>query len=316
MSLIRSAAELTLQQHVKMLIYGQPGMGKTTLALSAPKPLLFDFDGGIHRVNFQHLDGVDTVQVSSWEDFVQVLEEDLSKYESLVIDTGGKCLDYMGEYIMRTKPKMKRGAGSLTLQGYRERKGMFSELIKQVSLMKKHIIFVAHRETKTEGDDTRYVPQFGGSNYDSLVTELDLVGYLEADGTKRTITFNPSSRNDGKNTCNLAPMLKVPVLIDADGKSVQDNVFLEHVIGIYDKRIQDQQNLGAKYRERVQTIREHIANISTAEDANLFIESIAEYNHVGNSKLLAAKELRAKAKALGLTFNKKTKEYEEEGQTV
>ena len=39
MSLIKKPNELDVQTKIKALIYGQAGMGKTTLALSAPKPL-------------------------------------------------------------------------------------------------------------------------------------------------------------------------------------------------------------------------------------------------------------------------------------
>ena len=33
-----------------MILYGSPGVGKTTLALSAPDPILIDFDRGMSRV--------------------------------------------------------------------------------------------------------------------------------------------------------------------------------------------------------------------------------------------------------------------------
>ena len=96
MTLIRKPSELTIQTKIKALIYGQAGTGKSTLALSAPKPLMLDFDGGVHRVNYSHQ--TPTVQISRWEDCEEVLKEDLSAFESLLIDTGGKMLDYMAEY--------------------------------------------------------------------------------------------------------------------------------------------------------------------------------------------------------------------------
>ena len=37
-----------------MIISGSPGIGKTTLALSAPDPILFDLDRGISRVRAEH----------------------------------------------------------------------------------------------------------------------------------------------------------------------------------------------------------------------------------------------------------------------
>ena len=62
MSLIRKSTELNIPTNVKMMIYGQAGMGKSTVALSAPKPLLLDFDNGVKRMNMAHLENIDTVQ--------------------------------------------------------------------------------------------------------------------------------------------------------------------------------------------------------------------------------------------------------------
>ena len=87
MSLIKKSNELVIPTTVKMMIYGQAGMGKSTVALSAPKPLLLDFDNGVKRMNMAHLENIDTVQVTSWSDVQQVLQEDLSAYQTIVVDT-------------------------------------------------------------------------------------------------------------------------------------------------------------------------------------------------------------------------------------
>lgn len=312
MSLIKKANELKIQGKIKALIYGQPGMGKTTIGLSAPKPLLFDFDNGVHRVNYAHLDGVDTVQIESYQDFLDVLNnEDLTPYESFVIDTGGKALDYMAEYIVKKNPKMGKSNGSLTLQGYGERKVEFTALVKKVSMMNKHIIFIAHRETKTEGDDTRYIPQFGGSNYDSLVTELDLVGYMEANGRERTITFDPTSRNDGKNTCNLASIIKIPLIVDEKGNATAKNDFItKQVIEPYQKRLEERMENGVKYNKLIEELKDNIMLITDEVSANDFISRIGTFEHIGNSKLVSAKLLNEKAVELKLVLNKETKLYE------
>ena len=95
MSLIKKSTELVVPTTVKMMVYGQAGMFKTTTALSAPSPLLLDFDNGVKRVNMSHLDGVDVVQVSSWQDVREVLQEDLSPYQTIVVDTIGKMMDFI-----------------------------------------------------------------------------------------------------------------------------------------------------------------------------------------------------------------------------
>lgn len=316
MSLIKKANELDIQGKIKALIYGQAGMGKTTFAISSPKPLLFDFDNGVHRVNYQHLQDVDTVQISSYQDFVDVLSnEDLTPYETFVIDTGGKLLDYMGDYIISKNPKMGRGNGMLTLQGYGERKATFSALVKKIAIMDKHIVFVAHRQTTTEGDDTRYVPMFGGSNYDSLVTELDLVGYMEANGKERTITFDPTSRNDGKNTCNLPSTIKIPTILDEKGNPTAPNNYMEkHVIEPYYARLAQRKAAGQEYNDLINELENQILLITDEASANDFVSRIDEFDHIGNSKLAAGKMLAKKAKELKLVYSKESGKYENQAQ--
>lgn len=312
MSLIRKAEQLEINPKIKALIYGQAGIGKTTLALSAPKPLLFDFDGGVHRVHFGHLKGVGTVQITRYQDFIDVLDkEDLSPYETLVIDTGGKLLDYMAEHIVRRSPKLGRQNGMLTLQGYGERKVMFTSIVKKVSVMGKHILFVAHRETKQEGDDLIYKPIFGGSNYDSLVTELDLVGYMEANGRNRTITFDPTSRNDGKNTCNLPSVMQIPEIVNSDGEMTAENTFFsEMIIKPYIERLEQRTFDLAKYEEVISAIKEEILSIEDAESANQFVKRIDEIEHVGSSKSMARTLFMKRVSELGLKWNKSKKVYE------
>ncbi len=96
MTLIKKPNELT-QTKIKLkgLIYGEPGIGKTSVALSAPKPLLIDFDNGLRRVAKQYQ--TDSVQIESYQNLLDILEkEDISNYETIVIDTLGKMVDRIG----------------------------------------------------------------------------------------------------------------------------------------------------------------------------------------------------------------------------
>ena len=307
MTLIRKPSELTIQTKIKALIYGQAGTGKSTLALSAPKPLMLDFDGGVHRVNYSHQSP--TVQISCWEDCENVLKEDLKEFESLIIDTGGKMLDYMGEYIIRKNSKMGKSNGALTLQGFGERKGMFRQFCRTTMIMNKHLIFVAHRDTQKINEDFRYVPLFGGSSYDDLVTDLDLVGYLEAVGKKRMITFDPSDRNDGKNTCNLPGIVELPLVVDAQGNGLKNTFLNDNVIIPYLTNLEARKKDSAKYDIVIKEVKEAIELITDEVSANDFITRIDFFEHTGNSKAVAGKMLGEKAKSLGLKLNK-TKKYE------
>lgn len=139
MGLIKKPNELQTKKTLSVLIYGQPGMGKSTLALSAPNPLLLDFDGGVHRVNAAHR--VDTVQISKWEEVDEVLNSpEIAEYQTIVIDTAGKMLSFMDKYIMQNNQKMKKADGTLSLQGYGVRKNMFINFVNQVSLLGKSVV--------------------------------------------------------------------------------------------------------------------------------------------------------------------------------
>lgn len=94
MGLIKKPNELTVKTTLSALIYGQPGMGKTTLALSAPNPVLFDYDGGIHRVNAAHR--VPTVQITSWEETNEVLSS-----EELFSKLFNHCILLYINYLIR-----------------------------------------------------------------------------------------------------------------------------------------------------------------------------------------------------------------------
>lgn len=299
MTLIRKPAELEIPQKIKALIYGQAGMGKTTLALSTPKPLLLDFDNGVHRVNFGHQ--TDTVQIHNWNEALEVLKEDLSAYETIVVDTIGKMLDYIITYIVPV--------GNPRIQDWGKINSEFANFTRSVYSLNKNIIYVAHRDLRKEGDDNVFVPALREKSYTAIVTELDLLGYVEAKGTTRTITFNPTSRNDGKNTCNLPGLMNIPTVVDTAGKALQNTFFQTQIIAPYVANLGERLNVVKAYDTVISEIKDSIALVTDDVSINELVANIDSYNHVGNSKAIAGKLIADKAKELGLKLNA-AKRYE------
>lgn len=314
MSLIRKSNELQIQTTVKMMIYGQAGMGKTTLALSAPKPLLLDFDNGVKRVNENHLnDSVGIVQVTCWQDVLNVLNEDLSDYQTIVVDTVGKMMDFIIAF--------KCGQKQPKVQDWTAINTEFKNFVDRLSGLGKHIIFVAHRDTrKGAKDDTVYIPALREKNYNSIVTELDLLGYLEMKNeqgyVKRSITFDPTDVNDGKNTCMLPGVMFLQTILDKNGKPTGKNDFIEkQIIAKYQQMIGNKQAKVDEYNKALAEIEESISTITDAGGANHFLQHIGEYSGFGNSLIMKARDLFGKkVKALGLVYNKESKQYEDAAQ--
>lgn len=308
MSLIKKPYELKPQQSIKMLVYGQPGIWKTSTALSAPQPLLLDFDNGIHRVNPAHQ--VDTVQIESYQNLLDVLNEDLSAYKTLVIDTAGKMLDFMSLWLISKNPKLGKSNGALSLQGYGERKAEFNQFLKRISLMGKHLVFVAHDKEETKGEDKIIRPEIGGSSGADLIKELDLVGYMEAIGKKHTISFNPCERYYGKNSCNLPEVIEVPVILDGSGNPTGENKLLTTIFQTYQNSIESRKELSVKYHELIEVIQDKIDSITDAETANNAVEWAKSYNDfIWDAQLQAKLRISNKAKEVGLILNKETKQY-------
>jgi phage nucleotide-binding protein len=310
MSLFKNPNELSINATIKMLVYGQPGIGKTTIALSSPNPVLFDFDGGVSRINKAHQ--CPTLQVESWEQVLDALTEleQANDFKTIVVDTAGKMLDFMSDYIMRNDPKMKMRDGSLALKGYGQRKVMFTNLIKRISLMGKNVVFVAHEKEDKDGDVRRVRPDMSGSSLGDLIKELDLVGYMQAYGKERTICWTPNEQYYAKNTCNLPEFEKVPVIIDAQGGIAGENDYLTKTFDNYAAYLKQQAKIGDDYTALVDQIAADIAAITDADGANAFITKIDDYGHIWDSKAKARRLFADHmAKMENVTYDKKTKRY-------
>jgi hypothetical protein len=306
MSLIKTPDQLELCPTMKILLYGQPGIGKSTTALSAPAPLLIDCDGGVHRVSAEHRGP--TVQVRRYEDVQDTLaKEDLRPFQTIVIDTGGKLLDYMGAWIVQREPKLGKRGGDLSLQGYGARKGEFIHLLKQIGTMGKHIVFVAHEREERDGDERKVRPEIGGSSGSDLIKELDAVGYMEAIGTERTITFNPTEKFYAKNSARLESQMRLPHLDRGT-----ENVFLTTIIQRCQDAMHAESGMAVAYQKLLTDVRGALDGVKTADDLNTVMVALGGQEHVWNSKAVLWQDIQARAKMLSLTFDAKSKQFKGE----
>lgn len=315
MGIIKKPSEIEPKATISILIYGQPGLGKTTLGCSAPSPVLFDYDGGVQRVNAAHQ--VPTVQIRSWEDtmtaFNEIREEEAAGNlvcRTIVIDTVGKMLDFMSDYIIRTNPKMAMGNGALSLKGYGERKKMFSDFIKAAIISGKSVVFIAHEREEKQGEEIKKRPEIGGSSAGDLIKELDLMGYMSAYGKDRTISFNPTDAYYAKNTCNLPETEKLKVTVDEDGNAVGKNDYLSTVIARYVSFQKEQQQKKQEYQEQIDTFAEKIGSAADCAALNGVLDEYAALEFIFNSRLVIGQMIEAKAKQLKCKFNKTDKRYE------
>jgi pantothenate kinase len=155
--MIKKANELTsVTTKLRVLIAGYPGVGKSTCALSAPKPLIVDTDRGIMRVSAKHrVDGI--IQPSTYEEMIDDLtNNDLSEYETIIFDTGMSLFNLMKYHVILMDAKNGKRDGSLSLQGYGAIGREFQSLMDMAYYkLNKNIVIIFHAKEEKDGDSTR-----------------------------------------------------------------------------------------------------------------------------------------------------------------
>lgn len=199
---IIKANEPLMVSSIKVLIYGEPGVGKTSVASTAEAPILLDFDKGAYRTPFRS----DVMEISNFLEIFSISEH-LKNYKTIIIDTVDTFLDFIGSHILQDDPRLAKNK----LQFYGRLKDEFTNVMKVFSAQNKDIIMISHLKEKEEGDLRIKRPAITGGSYDKVLQVADLVGFMYMANANRVINFNPTDTSVGKNSASL-DLVTVPNL--------------------------------------------------------------------------------------------------------
>lgn len=201
-------------------LFGQPGIGKSTLAFSAPKPLLLDFDGGAQRATGRK----DIVRVHSWADVADIGQADMANYDTICLDTVGRALEYLSATLIKDNPKFGRTTGELSMQGYGALKTSFAQWLGRIRTFGKHIILIAHEKEEKDGDNTIVRVDAMGATRIEVIRLSDLVGFVSAVNGRRILDFNPTDRHTGKNCAGFEALTIPEIELEPDwmGKTMAE----------------------------------------------------------------------------------------------
>ena len=293
---IKTAADPVEIGALITLIYGQPGIGKTSLAFTAAAPLLLDFDAGAHRSGYRK----DYVPVKAWGEVAAIKPDDLKGYKTVIVDTLGACLDRLAEDILRRDPKMlNRYTGGLSLQGFGALKLQFGNWVKALKQSGLDVVLIAHGKEKTENDNTFIRPDIIGGSYDEVMKMADFCGYYymnrEEGHAARVLDFSPTERWIGKNSAGFPP-LAVPNLAEAPD-------YLGHKLAEARERLASQSEA---QKQAVDLINTWKAMIDTAPDAAAINKLVTNAKESLNESHGVTKQIKAliarRAKEMGLAF--------------
>lgn len=282
--------------HPVFLIFGQPGIGKSSLGYSCKNALTLDFDKGAHRAANRR----DTLVIDSWEDVLELMasEDALEEYDSLVVDTVGRCLDVMTAYMGKTQPKLAPG-GSPSLQGWGRLKNDFRMWVSALRTLGKDVLLIAHDKEDKDGDTRVVRPDIAGGSYGEVMKVSDFCGYLYMSGKDRVLDFNPTDRWIGKNPAGWAPFKLPPI-----GKSTE---FMADIFGKGREALGNLSEESALIMRQIETWRGTIIGYTTAAQCNDAIPLIKALSPI--LQVQVSPILMAHATAKGFGFDKATKQF-------
>ena len=293
---------------IRMLIAGYPGIGKSTLALSAPKPLHIDADFGIDRIEPRYR--VPYIQPESYDEILSDLTpENLSDFETLVFDTGGKLISLISLWAIKKDPKYGQKDGSLSLKGYGYVGKEFVRLMDYCFYeLKKNIVIVFHATEEKDGDNTRLRIKVEGQTKNNVWEPMDLGGFIEMYGNNRTIGFSNCERYFAKGTRGINGIRNIPALGPNNANDFLTKLFEEYNA----KSTAEVERNNAEqdaYKEAMAAGKAIIKTIVDADTANAAMAAYKEISHALTSKKELSVAWNRKIKKCGLTFDKEAQKY-------
>lgn len=306
--MIKKPSEIVnVENKFRVLIAGYPGIGKTTLGLSAPKPLLIDVDFGINRVMASVRK--DFIQPESYEELLNDLKGDLSDYETIVVDTGGKLLDLMKSYVIRNDIKNAKKDGTLSLQGYGAVGREFTRFMNYIYYeLRKHCVIIFHAVEEKQDEDTKLRILVEGSTKNTVWQNIELGGFIEMRGDKKTIGFSNCERYFAKSSFGIKGLYNIPEL-----NETTKNDFLTQLFEKANNNIQEESKIFEKERAEYQKVMDKYIPLIDAMTSET-VEEVSNEMIKAEHKLTSKKELSArfseKLKSLNMQYNKETGKYE------
>ncbi len=276
-------ADEVIKDRITALLYGVPGVGKTSLAITADKVVLIDTDNGISRVDLIDRSGKAVYRMEPKDGFQKLVDfinsRDFDSFDTVVIDTVGRLFDFIKLDIQKKNPKYIPSNGTPNWQGWGAIGASFKNFKNLLLIKGKNIILIAHEKEERNNDELMLRPDIQGSSRGVVTQEADIIGYMcnegRGDSTQRVIYFDGFSQAYTKRCSGIESRLefvKSPTFFN-------DNILTPFITSQQgDKEVMD------KFNKVVEKYQDALKECSLDDFNSLFHRARLDEDHIRNSK--------------------------------
>ncbi len=282
------------ERPVVIVLYGTPGVGKTSVGNTANTPILIDTDRGSDRAANR---AEATIIAQSWNDVLQD-EAEIKNYKTVVIDTAKSVLDdYLMVWVISKDYKLEKNK----LKAYGAIGDEFKLFINKRRSENLDIVLIAHSKEEKDGDNTKISPDVTGQSKDLILRIADQVGFMTVENGKRIITFEPTDKTIGKNVARI-PKMEIPDEADPKFKT-----FMSDIIQQVKDSIRKQ---SAEQLEAQRQIDVFQTELNACTDSNSLMAISGKCATLPKAQQAAMrKRISAKVADLGLVYDKSQNKF-------
>lgn len=211
---LTNPAEVVSTSPYRFFLYGEPGVGKTTLIGDAPSPLILAAPPD--EVTSIRDSAAQVLTVESWDDAVAAVDlavkgsPKLQPYETVIVDT----LTHVRSFATQAALEANRDKFSQAVWTEANRK--LINLVNELLKCPKPVVLIGHHryEKNDDGSIRRVLPDFGEGFLRVFLARMNAAFYYRVAGGKRELLLTAVPGIDVKNRYSLPDKLVNPTYAD------------------------------------------------------------------------------------------------------